>query len=63
LPAYISIDSAAPLDPLAQDVDHLVVREVAPQLDLPVLGVGEDRAEHEDAGLVLRLARSVQIGL
>src|SRR5258705_2537079 len=54
---------APPLDPLAQHVHHFVVAQVAPQLDLPILGVGEDGAQHEHARLVLRLARGVQIGL
>ena len=54
---------AAPLDALPEHVDHFVVREIASELDLPVLGVGEDRAKHEDPSLVLGLAGGVQIGL
>ena len=55
-PPVVHLDRLAPaLDALAQHVDHVVVREIAPQLDLPILGVGDDRAEQsEHCGLVLR---------
>ena len=52
----------ADLDALAQHVDDLVVGGGAAEIDLAVLEVGEDGAEHEGAILVLRLAGGIHRG-
>ncbi len=60
----VHLDRLAPaLDAAAQHLVDVVVGEVALELDLAILDVGDDGAEQQDRRLVLRLAGRGEIGL
>src|ERR1051325_525803 len=60
----VQIHRLAPfLDAFAQDVDDVIVGEVALDRDLLIHDVGEHRAERQRSGFVLGFARSRELGL
>jgi hypothetical protein len=54
---------APPLDSLAQNFDDVLVDGIAPQLDLPVLDVGENGTQEKRSGFVLSLTGGSEVGL